>query len=130
MDPDIDAGHGGGGSPGNTYVPPDTHVPDAGTIVIPLDAGTSLDSNLPFGCQRVSVVVTPDVTPTDGCVANYECDDGLSLVVQCDGENDGTDTSLCSCHSDTNNWYPDELFAGEGPESCLGAALRCLELMP
>jgi hypothetical protein len=68
-----------------------------------------------------------DFSPTDGCGASYECDDSLSFSVHCDGENDGTFTSLCACSDGTTHWNIPDVIQGEAPDSCNNAAALCLE---
>lgn len=78
-------------------------------------------------CDVEEVTVTPsELSPTDGCEATYTCSEGV-LVVSCDGENDGTGTSLCDCDADGEFFYPyGELFEGEGPDSCFNALSSCV----
>jgi hypothetical protein len=82
-------------------------------------------------CVLREVTTTPtNLSPTDQCDATYDCDDDRAFTVSCDGENDGTNTSLCSCHSGQTGWNSGDLFQGEGPETCLAAAATCAETMP
>jgi hypothetical protein len=80
------------------------------------------------GCElRSSSSNGSDFSPTDGCGASYECDDSLSFSVHCDGENDGTFTSLCACSDGTTHWNIPDVIQGEAPDSCNNAAALCLE---
>jgi hypothetical protein len=75
----------------------------------------------------LGVEITPDLTPTDQCTIPFTCDAGLHVEVKCDGENDGTFTSLCSCYIDGKHVALDGLFAGEAPDSCHAAVGQCLQ---
>ncbi|NUP13423.1 MAG: hypothetical protein HOW73_45880 [Polyangiaceae bacterium] len=79
----------------------------------------------PTGCELVEIVVEPSVnSPTDGCAGTYQCDGGVVLLVECDGENDGTYTSLCTC--DVNgSWHDGGLVEGEGEPACLAGFANC-----
>jgi hypothetical protein len=64
----------------------------------------------------------------DGCKLNLECAPG-KLSVVCDGEEDGTGTSLCDCYF---NGKPlplpgTDVWPGEGPGTCHAAAPACLQ---
>ena len=85
------------------------------------------DFEEPTACDLVPpVVVTPsDLSPTDGCEATYTCNAG-TMVVTCDGENDGTNTSLCSCHLNGQSRYGG-LVGGEGVDACLNGLLNCTD---
>ncbi len=78
-------------------------------------------------CDLEGVIVTPsELSPTDGCRATYSCSEG-KLRVECDGENDGTGTSLCDCYADGEHFWPyHDLFEGEGPDSCFNALNSCV----
>lgn len=78
-------------------------------------------------CRASDVVITPAIgAPNDGCRAHFACG-ADALDVACDGENDGTGTSLCTCH---RNGYEvrsiGSLWKGEGIDTCTLAAERCL----
>jgi hypothetical protein len=75
----------------------------------------------------LGVEITPDLTPTDQCTIPFTCDTGMRLEVKCDGENDGTFTSLCECYIDGKRVGLDGLFAGEAPDSCFAAVSQCLQ---
>jgi hypothetical protein len=77
-------------------------------------------------CSMLGVEITPDLTPTDQCTIPFRCDAGMRLEVKCDGENDGTFTSLCECYIDGKRVGLDGLFAGEAPDSCHSAVSQCL----
>jgi len=69
--------------------------------------------------------VIPDVSLTDGCKLGLRCD-GRDLWVECDGENDGTNTSLCECWRDGQQQrISGSPYAGEGPDACFAAAAAC-----
>jgi len=90
-------------------------------------AGGDTYANL-TGCVLDELVVIPsELSPTDGCEATYVCDGDAVLFVECDGENDGTNTSLCSCNvgSKSANWKDGGLVAGEGEEACLAGYANC-----
>jgi hypothetical protein len=80
-------------------------------------------------CSTLGVEITPDLTPTDQCTIPFTCDAGLRLEVKCDGENDGTFTSLCECYIDGKRVGLGGLFAGEAPGSCYAAVSQCLQLL-
>lgn len=79
------------------------------------------------GCSTNYVSVTPDVSLTDGCSLGVRCD-GIDLWIECDGENDGTNTSLCECWG---QGQPQRIsgrpYPGEGPDACFAAAVACLK---
>jgi hypothetical protein len=82
---------------------------------------------LPFelaACTTRYVSVSPSVSPNDGCSLGLTCA-GRELWVECDGENDGTNTSLCECWRDRQEQRIGNLFPGEGPEACFAAAADC-----
>jgi hypothetical protein len=80
-------------------------------------------------CQRESIKVFPsELSQTDRCVAVHACESGVTLTVDCDGENDGTNTSLCNCIVDGKNRSPDHVITGEAPESCHAALPICQSL--
>jgi hypothetical protein len=112
-----DAGPGSAGAP-NTDPP----VTSGGT-----GAGTGTPPAPPTGCTLNSLVTTESITPTDQCVAVYTCADGRSFEVSCDGENDGTNTSLCACSHGDTRWSVSGVVQGESPFSCTRAAHKCRE---
>lgn len=65
----------------------------------------------------------------DSCVAVYGCDDSRRLEVECDGENDGTDTSLCTCwnNGERIDAVDELLFPTETYPACIAAAVVCIE---
>ena len=72
---------------------------------------------LPEGCEVVSEQELPsDLHPADRCDAEYVCN-GVTLLIHCDGENDGTGTSICEMCG--------ELVQGEGIPACRDAITRC-----
>ena len=79
------------------------------------------------GCSTNYVSVIPDVSLTDGCMLGFRCD-GIDLWVECDAENDGTNTSLCECWGEGQ---PQRIsgrpYPGEGPDACFAAAVACIK---
>ncbi len=78
-------------------------------------------------CTTRQVTVSPsELSPTDQCGVALSCRD-RDLWVECDGESDGTGTSLCSCWLDrrpvTLRGNP---YTGEGPRACFSAAVACV----
>lgn len=63
--------------------------------------------------------------PEDQCKLALQCAD-TSVDVSCDGENDGTGTSLCSCRKDGKPMQISSLWDGEGMPTCYRAAEACL----
>jgi hypothetical protein len=80
---------------------------------------------VPAGCDLVSSGSSG--SPADRCSAGYDCEGRISLRVECDGENDGTFTSLCTCMYERTRWDIPNVVQGEGPESCNNATMQCLE---
>jgi predicted esterase len=79
------------------------------------------------GCNLQLLRTHPsELSKTDRCDLVVRCN-GIQSVVACDGENDGTDTSLCEC---TRNGapvtLPQSLYPGEAPQSCITAAQQCV----
>lgn len=63
---------------------------------------------------------------TDACDLVLRCS-RVQTVVTCDGENDGTATSLCECtRGGTSVTLPQSVYSGESPQSCIAAAQQCL----
>lgn len=77
-------------------------------------------------CTQVATELTADVTPTDRCRTDFSCDDGRQISVSCDGENDGTDTSLCECLIAGHTRSVTGVYRGEAPRSCERALEACL----
>ena len=79
------------------------------------------------GCSTRLVRVTPtDLSSTDGCELVERCGDD-DIVTVCDGENDGTGTSQCSCHRNRKEVrLPKLLFQAEGASACFEAAALCI----
>jgi len=67
------------------------------------------------------------VNPVDGCQLELTCDAG-KLTVSCDGEEDGTGTSLCDCYLDGQrvHRFNSAPWPGEGAHTCHAAAALCL----
>jgi hypothetical protein len=80
-------------------------------------------------CQLQSIEVFPsELSETDRCLAVHACDNGVTLKIDCDGENDGTNTSICECMVGAMHRSPDGVFEGEAPESCEAALQTCQAL--
>jgi hypothetical protein len=69
------------------------------------------------------------VSPVDGCKLELTCQVG-KLTVTCDGEQDGTGTSLCDCYLDgqTLRLPESDPWPGEGAQTCHNAAPLCLQV--
>jgi hypothetical protein len=78
-------------------------------------------------CKARSIVLMPtDEGASDGVKLMLSCGNTL-LDVECDGENDGTGTSLCSCHRDgVEVRIPGDPWPGEGISVAYRVAERCL----
>jgi sterol desaturase/sphingolipid hydroxylase (fatty acid hydroxylase superfamily) len=78
-------------------------------------------------CTPRSIVLTPTGDgASDGVDLKLTCGTTL-LDVECDGENDGTGTSLCSCHRDgAEVRIPGDPWPGEGISLAYRVAERCL----
>lgn len=74
---------------------------------------------------REGEVRESELSPGDFCESTFACDDGKQVQVECDGENDGTHTSMCACKIDGRAVPLGKLIAGEGPTSCDNALLQC-----
>jgi membrane-bound inhibitor of C-type lysozyme len=81
-------------------------------------------------CAMLGVEIAPDITDTDQCTIRFMCSTSTRLEVKCDGENDGTFTSLCECFIDGTHVALEGVFAGEAPDSCLAATSKCLQRLP
>lgn len=83
------------------------------------------------GCVMLGIQIIPGATtPTDQCSMPFQCAGDVRLEVSCDGENDGTFTSLCECYINGKLVPLDGLFKGEAPESCSAAVSLCLDRLP
>ena len=79
------------------------------------------------GCELEHTMLKPsELSPRDGCELRLRCGN-TAVQTQCDGENDGTNTSLCECERDgvRDAHVLKDLYQGEGPDSCLAAAVHC-----
>jgi hypothetical protein len=65
------------------------------------------------------------LSPTDGCEGTFRCTTGTIIVTTCDGENDGSGTSLCACVADGEPIPIEDLTPGEAPDSCYASLGRC-----
>jgi hypothetical protein len=73
-----------------------------------------------------TMLTASELSVTDGCDLEFSCGKDR-LVVGCDGENDDTGTSLCSCAlNGVEVRAIKNPVAGEAPGSCLGVAEKCL----
>ncbi|HYJ08888.1 MAG TPA: hypothetical protein VEX18_07755, partial [Polyangiaceae bacterium] len=79
---------------------------------------------------REGEVRASELSPGDFCESTFACDDGKHVQVECDGENDGTHTSMCACKIDGRAVPLGKLIAGEGPTSCDNALVKCLAATP
>lgn len=67
-----------------------------------------------------------DASKTDACDLVLRCG-RAQTVVTCDGENDGTGTSLCQCsRNGADVPLPQNVYPGEAPQSCVAAAQQCV----
>jgi hypothetical protein len=98
--------------------------PTAGT-----GGGTYTGNGRPADCALLSITTQADLSPTDQCTAVYVCA-GKELEVSCDGENDGTNTSLCDCRSGDVRWHSPSLVQGEAPLSCSNGLVPCFNAWP
>jgi hypothetical protein len=66
--------------------------------------------------------------PVDGCKLTLDCAPG-KLSVVCDGEEDGTGSSLCDCYVNGNplRISKPSVWPGEGADTCHAAAAVCLK---
>lgn len=78
-------------------------------------------------CKLLETETRPsELSPTDQCDAKLACDDGKTLEVTCDAENDHSYTSLCQCKVAGVAVTLAEPIIGEAPKSCDYAAKECL----
>jgi hypothetical protein len=79
------------------------------------------------GCALEHIRVSASqLSARDGCAMRLRC--GTTKVeTWCDGENDGTGTSLCECARDgvRDDHRLQNPYQGEAPDACLAAAVRC-----
>ena len=110
---------GDGGAAGSPATSGDSTVSSSST--------TGTGSGGAANCTLQELTVTPsENSPTDGCDATYTCDDGVVVTVECDGENDGTYTSLCSCFIGST-WAFGGLVEGEGEAACPAGFSNCMQ---
>ena len=77
------------------------------------------------GLQYVTMKAS-ELSARDGCAIRLRC--GTTRVeTWCDGENDGTNTSICECARDgvRDEHVLQNLYQGEAPDTCLAAAVHC-----
>ncbi len=86
------------------------------------------DAPAPAGsCTGGPLEITPsEKSATDRCDATFYCPGARTILVTCDGENDGTGTSLCDCEERGKRASVNGTVPGEAPDSCIAAAGRCL----
>lgn len=127
--PDPDTTCDGGGDINIRTVP---MLPGWGPgICVPTDWWFYLCCAFPdhFDCdaeQGLADCVAVDVPGGNGaCEAVYECEGSGLVEVQCDGEEDGTNTSLCTCRVGSESLRIEGLFPSEGPLACKHGAARC-----
>lgn len=81
------------------------------------------------GADSCSLDELKITAPNDTCEATYTCAPGVEVWLECDGENDGTNTSLCGCKSGSLTAVVPGLVEAEAPESCHVALAACLQAM-
>jgi hypothetical protein len=82
-------------------------------------------------CRIDHTIIEPsELSSTDGCKLELSCNNE-KLLAECDGENDGTNTSLCTCRRNgvESRSVSSNPIQGEAPESCLRAAEKCLTIL-
>jgi hypothetical protein len=99
-----------------TELSADAGSPEVATETAP--AGSCTVSSLETMATRES--------RNDQCRGTFFCPGARTVLVTCDGENDGTNTSLCDCEERGKRASVSGTVPGEAPESCLAAADRCL----
>jgi hypothetical protein len=75
---------------------------------------------------RTTELTASELSRTDACRASFSCDDGRQVSVSCDGENDGTHTSLCECQLGKLTVSLPKPIRGEAPFACERALEPCL----
>jgi hypothetical protein len=107
--------------------PSTTSSPSAAAEAPPPPAPRS-EAAVPTGNCTVGelTVSATDQSAHDVCRANFHCPGARTVLVTCDGENDGTTTSLCECEERGKRASVSGTVPGEGPDSCLAAGDRCL----
>jgi predicted esterase len=93
----------------------------------PAECGVERRDPVVAGCNLQLFRTRPSAqSKTDACDLVMRCG-RVQTVVTCDGENDGTGSSLCEC---TRNGVavqlPQSVYAGEAPQSCVAAAQQCV----
>lgn len=98
-----------------------------GTTEAPCVCKPELPRSALSSCTLRYLRVQPsDMSQTDQCAAALLCD-GHDLWVECDAEQDGTGSSLCSCWRDRTEVQGANsgLASREGAEACFEAAASC-----
>jgi hypothetical protein len=78
-------------------------------------------------CELEQMTLQPsEKSAMDGCDLRLRCGN-TRVKAGCDGENDGTSTSLCDCERDgvPDQQVMKDLYRGEAPDSCFAAAVDC-----
>jgi hypothetical protein len=96
--------------------------PRSDATATPSDAGLAATGP----CTGGPLETTPSPeSPNDRCDATFYCPGARTILVTCDGENDGTGTSLCDCEENGKRASVNGTVSGEAPDSCIAAAERC-----
>lgn len=108
--------------------PPPAAEPASAVLVA--DAGSPEvggETAAPSSCTVSSLETIPTKeSRNDQCRGTFFCPGARTVLVTCDGENDGTNTSLCDCEERGKRASLSSTVPGEAPDSCLAAADRCL----
>ncbi|MBL8744414.1 MAG: hypothetical protein JNK04_25075 [Myxococcales bacterium] len=130
---ELDAGGNtavGGDAPTGTVGEPGCFDAVPGEGVGTSNCGPGFDHfDEPAACEATTCISVTEthLSPTDGCEWTLGCDGGRTLVVECDGENDGTNTSLCSCFLDGEFVKDAGLVQGEGVDACKAGYINCVD---
>jgi hypothetical protein len=113
-------------------VPPESTpapTPEPSTSVLASNAGSApaAEPAAPGSCTVGKLETIPtELSRTDHCRGTFYCPGARTILVGCDGENDGTNTSLCECEERGKRASPSKPVPGEAPDSCIAAADLCL----
>jgi hypothetical protein len=83
-------------------------------------------------CTFEQMTLRPgEQSPLDMCRVQLRCG-SMAVLTWCDGENDGTGTSLCECARDgvRDEHVLKNPYQGEGPGPCFAAAAHCRSPRP
>jgi hypothetical protein len=88
------------------------------------------EAQVPEGCEAIEQSPEPGAPHSGGCTLLLDCD-GVDLELGCDGEEDGTDTSLCTCLLDGARVAKVDatLWPTESLPACEAAASNCYEAL-